>query len=88
MGCQKNCKLKKIMLNLGCVNFLVTNFFLIQNLKICQKNSGISNYALFQVTHNFYASPNDMVFQENCQFKNLKLNLRSVNFFLNYFFEI
>ena len=27
MGCKKNCKFKKIMLNLGCVNFLVTFFF-------------------------------------------------------------
>ena len=40
MGCQKNCKFKKIMLNLGCVNFLVTFFFKHKIKKIVKKTLG------------------------------------------------
>ena len=55
MGSQKNFKFQKMMLNLGCVNFLAI-FFLTQNLKICQKNFGILIYSLFQVTQTFLKS--------------------------------
>ena len=88
MGLQKNCHITKVTLFLSCVNFLVNIFFKHKNEEFCQKNFRISNYTLFQVTNIFYASPNDMVFQENCQFENIKPNLGSVNFFLNYFLEI
>ena len=50
----------------------------------CIKNLHILNAALLNQSNNFFGSPNDMVYQKNCQIENINLNFGCVSFSDNF----